>query len=260
MITVVLRRRFIFAPPMLSTVIKPFSGHEHTFRLYELVQEYLPEERGKIVGIMPAAAAQEFIKLFSAKYFKIEVKNPYGNAQDVVRRLVNAIPADIDYMQHNDYIPYDRKIPQSQLLAEVLCICPFEGRDDRLSVVDEFRKQLGSSAAGLIERIPNGGYPLKDLEAALKDSPYPGLLHLCRWVMGKTGNIWLDPPPDRHVLLWSRENVERLARDLPAYRETQKQIKAFDSWCGHQRNERFEEVISYITQKRGEHGKARKKG
>ena len=258
MIAVVLRRRLIFAPPLLSAVIKPFSGHEHTFQLFELVKEYMPEKREAFLKLTPNDAAKEFIKVFTEKYFPI--KGPgYLTGNAFVKHLITHIPVDFKCMTRSEYEPFYSSIPPGRLLAEMICECPFE-RDTRITVADMFKKEVGEELANkLLKMLPAKGLKLKEVEAALKDSPYSDLLIMCRWIHGRTGNRWMDRPllTDRmtNTEPWSREAVDLLTRDWPGSKAIEKRMKAFDSWCGHHRKERYTEVIKYIAKKRGTHGR-----
>jgi hypothetical protein len=245
-ITLVLRHRFIFAPLLLSSVYKPFAGYKYVFRFYGLVGDYLPEERERLLKLSPSDAATQFIKLFSRRYFPIEDRKFWGD--DPIRRLVELIPLDFHGLSQSNYEPAYQHMPPGQLLAETICIYPFDGEEGaRLAVLDQFKKLLGEKAEELIKLLPAKGFRIEDIEKALKDSPYPGLLARCRWVFRRTGNRWLDTAYE--AAEWNRENVDRLTRDWPAYREIDQQMKSFDSWLGHERNARFAEVIKYVRDK-----------
>src|SRR5574343_552762 len=210
MITVVLRRRFLFSPPLLSSIIKPFAGHEHMFRFLDLVQEYMPEQREKFLTMAPKDAAVLFVKVFTKRYFPVTIPFYWSDSADFIKRLVQHIPAERHHITEHLYEPVYEKLPPGQLLAEVLCVCPFRG-DDRLAVVERFKKLFGPGAAAVLKLIPAKGYTLRELEAAPSMAPYKGLLERCKWVLGKTGNCWLDKGVVD--MTWSRENVDRLTQD-----------------------------------------------
>lgn len=242
MITAFLRNRFIFAPPLLRDIIHPFTGHEHTFKLYRLFDDYLPEEKEEMRGLAPADAAGYFVKAFSRKFFLINVRSYYS---DPVHQLVEGIPVDLHGMREGYYeLPYNRLTP-GQLLAEAICVCPFP-RQERLSVIDAFRKQLGEENIAAIKLIKEGGFDLAEVEEALADSPYPGLLTRCRWLFGRTGNIWLDRTG---TIEWTRENVDCLSRDHSTYQALDKEMKAFDSWLGHDKVKKYAKVLLYLRNK-----------
>lgn len=248
MITAVLSNRFIHAPPLWGTVIRPFEGLKHAMALINLVDEYLLEEHGRLIGMAPAAAASQFIRLFSKRYFPIKERNYWR--EDPVRRLVDSIPADLYGMDSNNYEPAYNNLTPGQLVAEMLCVCPFERFVSRITVLDAFRKKLGDTADEIIRRLPEGGFRLEQVEEALAGeaaAPYPGLLARCRWLFSRTGNIWLDKRGE--VMSWERASVDRLARDWPACQELDKEMKSLDSWLGHDFNARCAEVVGHVRSK-----------
>mgnify|MGYP001561540379 CR=1 FL=1 len=243
MLTSVIRNRFVFGPPLLSSVLKPFTGHEHMFKLVELAGQYLPGENASLLNLAPAAAAKRFIESFSKSHFPIADRSHGGNP---LSSLVDSIIVELLGISSTHYEPSPwRKLPPGQLLAEALCACPFTRRDaSRLPVIDTVKKLLGEDAGAILGLIPEGGYTLGQIEAALKDSPYPGLLARCRWLFSRTGNIWLDKQGYR--LPWTRLNVKRLTVDYPASLELKKQMDSFESWLGHAPGKKYAEVIRYV--------------
>jgi len=249
-----LRRQFIFAPGMLMPAIKPFRGLEHRFKFYEMAKEYLPEEALAMLGMVPADGAKRFITLFTKQYFPIKGFDAY---EDPMEHLTQSIPLEWHGLSQYSYEPrqWSGKLGPAQLLAEVLCEYPVEnfgvaaGAGGRLAVIGEFlNRTKGNDASVLITLLPKKGYALNDLEELANYFPdlYPGLLWWCRWINAHTGNQWLDNIVHGHID-WERKLVDRLARDWPGYMEISKQMKAFDSWLGHQTDARYAEVIKYVV-------------
>ena len=200
MIATVLRRRLIFAPPMLSDVAKLFKGYEALSRLFELVNEYIPDEREKMLGINPTAVAQHFANIFSKKYFPLDYRSDYGGYYRVeerneyaLNRLLAHIPWDWRGQSRSEYDSNWRGVPPGELIAKVISVCPWPG-DGRLAVLDGFKDTVKyeHKSESILKQLPSKGYPLKEIEVLLKDSPFTGLLERCRWVHGRTGNVWLD--------------------------------------------------------------------
>lgn len=239
MLTAVLRNRFAFGPPLWSTVVLPFAGLEHRMKLISLAEEYLPSERARLAALPPAEAAEEFKKLFGKAYFPIEASYYYD---DKVKQITGHIPVRFHGCRASNYEPAYNSLTPGQLLAEVLCPCPFEWYS-RLTVLDAFRQRQGLYAI-MLKNIPEGGFPLADVVSALDGSPYPGLSVRCRWLFAQTHNVWLDTVDEK--MAWDRSNVDRLKQEWPAYLELDKQMKSFDSWLGHETEKRTGEVIRYI--------------
>ncbi len=256
MIMLVLRNRFIFRPGLLSDVIGHFAGLEHTFKLFRLVNEYVPEARQKLLKMSNDEAAREFIKLFSKRYFPISIDSSwYGGMTGIaIERLASHIPLQWHGMQGmQDYSPARwNAMFKAQLLAEAILACPSENPNARIAVLEEYSKLVGEDTAKrLIPLLPGGGYQtgalLEDVEDALEASPYPGLLAWCRWVYNHTGCAWLDNTDGGRD--WSRENVDRLAADWPKYLALYKEMKAFNSWLGHDFAGRSAQVIRYVAER-----------
>lgn len=258
MITTVLRHRFVLAPVLLSSVAKPFSGLEHAFRFYDLVREYLPEEREKLLPLAPADAGARFARAFGKRYFPIGFKPNYeiGAPPDPLRQFTRSIPLEWHALER--YCYDSGQIPDAQLLAAAVCACPFEDGGEfchagqtnrngaRVVVVERFQKK----APAAVKLLPADGWPLEHIEWALGDSPWPGLLIWCRWLFCRTGNRWLDTTQYRQGEdSWSHENVAELARHWPLYLELDKQRRAFSSWLGHDFPRRSAQVIRYLEEK-----------
>lgn len=263
MITLVLRHRLIFNPPMLSDVAKVFKGYESLSRLYELVKEYTPTEREVMLALTPTGAAQHFADAFSKRYFPLDdyrgVEVDYGLLEErnqyALNRLFRHIPCSWRGMTRSRYDSTWQRVPPGELIAKVICACPWEG-DDRLAVLDGFKDIVKNErkSESILKRLPSRGYKLKEIEAALEDSAFPGLIDRCRWVFGATGNIWLDAMGETTDREWSRENVERLTRDWPLCKEIEKKMDAFDSWSGHDMPARCAEVVDYMAKRKGARG------
>jgi hypothetical protein len=218
--------------------------------LFDLVKEYIPEERARLLKMVPADAAKEFIKAFSKRYFPLRQSDRqdqyYYHAN--LNHMTLHIPLDWHGMKEWDYEPI-RGISHAQLLAESICVCPFEGqRNDRIAVLTQFTKVMGEEAAEpLIKLLPSRGCPIEDVEQALKDSPYPGLLPWCQWVFARTGNRWLDT--SHGGVEWSRETVDQLTQQWPRYLEMDRKMKDFDKWLNVNLPWRSAEVITYVANK-----------
>ena len=125
------------------------------------------------------------------------------------------------------------------------------GRGARIAVIAEFKETFQSGPEGdknkLLKLIPADGFKLDDInEITQVPSEYPGLFSWCRWIFGRTHNLWLD---GTHIngRTWNREAVNNLSRDWPLYLEIDKQMKAFNSWLSHDTSARMAEVIRYVS-------------
>lgn len=244
MITATLRNRFIFGPPLWTSIIALFDGLEHRMKLIQLTEEYLPDWRYKIGELPPTAAAEKFRELFGKTYFPLETFYYYD---DKVRQITAHIPVQLHGLQENRYEPSYNRFTDGQLLAEVLCQCPFENQS-RLTVLDRFHQQHPKKAGEMLKIVPEGGYRLEEIERALipddGSETYPGLLIYCRWLFARTGCFWLDNAQQN--LEWSRPNVNALKDSWHIYQDLDKQMKRFDAWLGHHTIERIAEIIKYI--------------
>jgi hypothetical protein len=255
-ITIVLRRRLIFAPVRLSDTLKPFAGLEHTARFFDLVREYLPEERERLLAMPLTDAAARFAKLFSARYFPVSYRMAQAWEPVLPFSTIKEFTAHIPLAWHSlERYSYDSgRIPPGQLLAGAICVCPLDvsaqwpGANDngpRIALLDRFIKQASEAA---LRPVPADGWPLELVEFALAGSQWPGLLAWCRWLFSRTGNLWLDTPHHERAE-WTREEVDALARDWPLYLGLDKQMQAFNSWVGHDFPGRAARVIKFIAEK-----------
>jgi len=252
MISLVLKHRLFFAPVLLTSVVKPFAGMQHVARFYGLVDEYLPEEKARLLKLAPTDAAGEFIKAFSKRYFPLnehvvlDSYSDFGKQLYNLERLNRAIPLTWEGMDEGSYEPTYNQMPFAQLLTEALCVCPFHNTHvSRLPVVDEFGKKAGEE---LLKFIPKDGHAFEHMEWALEGSPHPGLLLWCRWLFQKTGNVWLDRN-DHQFTDWSRETVDDLAKAWPLYLELDKQMKDFDKWLTGQLQAHTAQIVRYVAKR-----------
>ncbi len=240
MIVTILRRRLILAPIKLSSVIKHFDGIEHVFAFYDLVHEYLPEEQDRLLPMDHGAAANEFVKLFSKRYFPI-LSNPYYYGASSLNSVTRSIAIEWHGLREWDYDSATKMSP-GRLLASTICVCPVQ-EGSRIPVVERFQKLVGEL------ELPVKGYSLGSVDQALEGSPWPGLLFWCQWLFSQTGNVWLDTAgngsPD-----WARETVDELTADWAPYQEMKKQMEEFDKWLKVDVPARSAEVIEYIQQRR----------
>jgi hypothetical protein len=253
MITAVLRNRFIhpFRPVLLSSLIRRFDGIEHSFRFYELVNEYLPEEKENLINLVPDDAVRVFTKDFTKKYFKIINVSSYGNAFEVLTRR---IPLDWHGL-YERYYNNTWHMTDSHLLAASVCECPFgdiplDEEDEngtsggaRLSIVDKLTQRCEQAA----KMLTKNGYTFRQVEGVLKDSPYKNFLIWCQWIFSQTGNRWLDTGSEMGCPDWTRENVDSLTADWPEYNRLQAGMDEFEKWLKKDFQTRSVEVIQHIN-------------
>jgi hypothetical protein len=246
----VLRRRFLFAPVRLSSVTRPFAGLEYSFKLYELVKEYLPEMYQALLKAPAMDAAARFAAAFSKRYFPVELRSGYGAmyrdghfVDPALSDFTSFIPLKWHGMKSWEYEAFNG-MNRGQLLAEVICACPVPGLD-RVTAVDRFINLAGDPGEAAAKLLPAEGWPLERVEEALAGSPYPGLLAWCRWLYGRTGNDWLDTTYCKEY--WSRDTVDRLARAWREYPGIKEQMTRFGNWLGDDFPGRSAQVIKHIA-------------
>lgn len=242
MIALILRHRFILAPVLLSSVTKSFAGLEHRLAFYRLARQYLPEELDKLMGMNPTAAAGQFVKLFSARYFPISAPYSYGASP-----LQQLVTPNIAVTWHGlGRYDYDSRwgMRLGHMVAAVVCAVPPDiGPGARIAVLDIYKEKAGETG-----KLPRDGHDILNIEQVLEgDDAYPGLLDWCRWLFHRTGNRWLDSTDERPQ--WEQKTVESLDRDWAAYGEIKKRMDSFDSWLGHNFAARSAGVIAYIDRK-----------
>lgn len=260
MLAVVLRHRFIVAPDRLSLVVKRFAGLDKLTRFYiELVDEYLPEERPRLLALNPTDAAARYIRVFSTRYFPLAepVHNFDYRADDsLTARLLSGIPIEWHGMETYRYDT--GRVTSGHLVAGVSCRCPlprtlhrvFNGGDARLALVDRFINKAGEAVKPL---VPETGYSLQRLSRALKDAPWPGLLPWCRWLFSRTGCERLDRTPNEYghtrTVGWTREDVDRLTLDWPLYQKMSGLMRKFSDWLDEDFPARSAEVLRWVGEK-----------
>ena len=241
----VLRRRLLFAPIKLSSVIKHFSELEHVLAFYTLAREYLQEDADKMMAKEHGKAAEEFASLFSKRYFPISVNRGYYGGS-ILKSITDNVAVEWFGLRAWQYDSMYGYVPPARLLASAICVCP-QRSGSRIPVMEKFDALVKIPAGPGGKLVPVNGYPLKQVNQLLEDSPYPGLLLWCQWLFSKTGNDWLDKHGESPN--WSRRTVNRLARHWVLYPELNRQMTEFNKWLEVDVSNRSVEVLKYIKRR-----------
>lgn len=233
MIALVLRNRFIPAPISLMKLIDRFHGLPERCRLDELIREYTPEKHEAFLKLPIGQVPLAFAKAFEKRYFPLHVYY-HGDTLDL-----QYIPCE--YYGIDTYDDTYR-ISKGQILAGCLTTAP--ANHTRSALLDWLREEIGVSLVG---RLPERGYTVQQLSKLLKDCPYTGLLTRCKWIHSCTGNIILDTSAR---LLWTRENVEKIAAAYPDSKLLLEEMKQFDTWVSKDFKDKAKEVIDYLCPER----------
>lgn len=237
MIATNIKRQLTFDPVSLRKIADAFDGLENVFEFYQLVSEYLPEERERLVKKNHTEAGREFVKIFSKKYFPITDPSNYRDDVGLLKTLTHRIQTTWYGLKTWEYDHVGR-VKHARLLASVICVCPVDNAN-RLPIIDKFAQMTGGNI-----QVPSTGYQLSNVERILKDSPYPGLLVWCQWLFSKTGNIWLDVTGENPE--WNKHNVEMMTADWKEYPKLKKLMDDCDAWLKEDFRARSIKILKYM--------------
>ncbi|MEK7848623.1 MAG: hypothetical protein AAB270_06840 [Chloroflexota bacterium] len=236
-------------PPRLSLLVEWLEGARAFEDFKRLVREFLPDQEQEILGAGgPYDMVAAFVPTFGERYFPLAD----GVSGDwTFSDLLQFIPIEVYGLEFDDYheLPHYRLgFILASLLVDFETEMGLDGEGIRVTAVEAAAKQLPRE---LLQRIPERGYSLKALAAALGDQ-YPGLLYHARHLCHETGNgfldvtqegLWPEPPE------WSRELVEELTEEWEEARKMMDESGRFLQWLEENPEEHFSELLDFLEGK-----------
>jgi len=237
--------------PSLSSLIAHISDAENHAAFVELVKRYLPERAREILQLRtPQSQIAEFASRFEDRYFPLEDAFKLGEAEgygDITYR----IPVIVMGNSYEDYHEVTEWRPAAMLMT-YLIENPWNEQDENVALAeacDEHVPQELVQRAGERRLSPGEAHRLLDGTRYEPLVSWADGLHYC------TNNFFLDTdyetlmnsiPPD-----WTRENVDELTTQWKQAEATQEKWGDFMEWLEGDLPGRFEELVNFIAQRRG---------
>jgi hypothetical protein len=236
--------------PWLSVLISRLEEAGEYEDFVALVREFLPErEREILCESTPHMQIATFASYFEDSYFPLDDRFKMGDFESYgdLTRFIPVIPLGLSY---DDYEMIASDWRGGFQLMTYLIENPFsEGRAALAEACEEYVP--GRS----LERVPEEGFSPAELSRLLDGSQFKALVDWA-WVMWHdTGNFFLDadyeelwntPPPE-----WGKETVGNLTTQWHQAETTQQGIQELAERLEEDPPARFEELLSFILQRRG---------
>jgi len=170
----------------LCAFIQGSSGYPY---FVSLIRDYLPESETEIL-VQPTIAEQvaKFAELFGEQYFPLsdwlttlEVES-YDD-------LLTSIPLEVRGLDDQFYhdLPSDGRV--GLLIMTALVEPPYMNEGARIPIIE---KCLDYVPKEMLEKIPENGFTVADLDSALIGTPYEALVLWSRMIDHGTDNFFID--------------------------------------------------------------------
>ena len=235
--------------PSLSSLVAQISDAESYAQFVNMVKMLLPEREKDILNQpTPASQIARFATYFEDRYFPLEDPLKWGDMESY-GDLVYRIPVVVLGLSYDDYHEMPDYRPGAQLMT-YLIESPWDDGIE-VSLAEACREHVPdelAERAGRITLSPGEAHRLLDNTRYRPLALWADRLHL------STGNFFLDNdyemlwnsmPPD-----WTKENVEGLTREWKQAELHEEETGDFMAWLEGDLAGRFEEVVSFIEERK----------
>ncbi|MBI4215907.1 MAG: hypothetical protein HY687_00715 [Chloroflexi bacterium] len=236
-------------PPSLTALRACLEGVEDYEAFRALVREELPGQEREVLGQPgPERQLEAFSHHFGERYF------PLMEGVESYRHLLMGIPVVPLGFSWEDYHDQMNFRGGLQLMAYLLADPYAEGADGARVPLAE--ACAGLVPAGLLQRVPPGGFPREAVWSLLRDTLHQGLAHWADILAGDTGNYFLDLTYEglEELPSWEPEVVGALTQEWRQAQELLDQVHALADWLEEKPPARFEELLDFIERRR-DHGR-----
>lgn len=242
--------------PSLSSLTAQISDAENYAQFINMVKTYLPEREQEILHEpTPMSQMARFGSYFEDRYFPLEESIKYGQFESY-GDLTYRIPVVVMGFSYDDYHEVHDWRPGA-LLMTYLIESPWEEDDISVSMAEACVEHV---PAALVERAGRIRLSSEEAHRLLKGTKYEPLALWAHRLHYDTGNFFLDTdyemlwnsiPPE-----WCPENVEELTRQWQQAEAHESKTGEFMEWLEEDLPGHFEELISFIEERRLDEKKA----
>lgn len=241
-------------PPSLSVLIARLGEVEEYEDFLNLVKDFLPEREQEVLHeSTPAGQIAAFASHFEDRYFPLDSIFREGDIEGY-SDLTRSIPIMVSGVSYDDYHEIASDYRAGFKLMTYLIESIYEGGHDRTALAEACQEHIPAS---LLRQVPEGGLPHNELHPLLDGTIYSGLATWGDVLFASTGNAFLDTCYEDlwsggALVEWDRETVEELTRQWQLYEALWKAVSDLSEWLEEDLPARFEELLSFILQSRGE--------
>ncbi|MDD5060743.1 MAG: hypothetical protein PHN44_00485 [Candidatus Marinimicrobia bacterium] len=243
-----LRRSSPPALDLLLEMLRPVAGYKE---FASLVKEFLPDMEEEIMAESGHTdRMHEFCTSFSDRYFPLI--DDYFLQDDVNNYyvLTNNIPV---YFQPFSQDWYD-DIPLSDNKSEIVLAYILQNPwmdTDRAAFAEAATKHIPEK---LLRHIPEEGFPINELEIALKDTPFEPVVFWGMVIAQSTGNRFfdcssLDETGEEFEVVWNRPTVDELTRQYQAWEAWMEKWREFTNWFDKNLTKNATELVRILSER-----------
>lgn len=248
-------------PPALAALMRRLEGSDSSRNFVEIVRTLLPSQADHILGL-PRVKEQitAFDLVFKREYFPLfddwlefELEDADSD-EDALDRLCNfgmPIPMLGIDSEELHYMAADWDKPQLLMACLGDISSRFYGDNDE-GVRVTWLESLGNHVEReLLQRIPEGGWPLKRLQVLLHDTEYEGAIFMVEWILGDTGCQFFDLSREDgwENPSWSLINAYQGKLEHLAYEAISGEIDRMQSWLEEDLNGHCAQLLDFIEQR-----------
>ncbi|MDD4986250.1 MAG: hypothetical protein PHQ43_10775 [Dehalococcoidales bacterium] len=238
-----LARMLSTGPPSLGMLLDMILNVDVIAAFHKLVQEFLPEHEAEIMAQEGNERITVFRKYFEPKYFPLS--GNFEPEEFTLGDFLGEIPVDLMGFSYEDYHSF-HDIREGYTLMLGLVESPYvsDDEDDRVPILEEVAKLCGRD---ILDRIPDKGFSVEELDRCLGKTRYAGIVDFARWVHGETGCWQLDASYDEYSSeVWSPRVVAGLTEQWPRVLAIQDNIQNQALWLEEDSRYRLLQVLAIL--------------
>jgi hypothetical protein len=242
--------------PSLSSLVAQISDAENYAQFVQMVKTYLPEREQDILHEpTPQSQIARFASYFEDRYFPLEDIFKIGDLEGY-GEITYRIPVVVLGFSYDDYHEIF-EWREGALLMTYLVESPWDGEDENVSMAEECAEHV---PAPLVERAGKVRLHLDEAHELLKGTKYETLALWADRLHYNTGNFFLDTdyetlwgsmPPD-----WDPETVAELSKQMEQAEVHENKTGELMEWLEKDLPGHFEELVSFIEERKGDEKKA----
>lgn len=236
--------------PSLSSLTAQIGDAESYAEFVQMVKTYLPErEQDVLHEPTPQSQIMRFASYFEDRYFPLENSFKWGEF-DSYSELTYRIPVVVMGLSYDDYHEIHEWRPGAQLMT-YLIESPWED-DISVSLAEACEDHV---PAQLIERAGKIGLSPGEAHGLLNDTKYKPLALWAHRLHSDTGNFFLDTDYEMlwsggEIIDWSPETVDELTRQWQQAELHENETGDFMEWLEVDLPKHFEELVTFIEERR----------
>jgi hypothetical protein len=239
-------------PPSLSVLIARLQDSEAYGDFISLIREFLPEwEREILHEPAPARQMAVFASHFEDRYFPLDsnIMDGWETEYSDLTRHIPVIPRGFSY---DDFSELSSSSRAGIELMTYLLEDPYRDDDDRVALSEACKEHV---PVEILQRVPQGGFPLQGLHRLLNKTKYEALALWGDEITLDTGNFFLDLDSETlstgyaENIEWTKEDVKNLTTEWQRADRIDEGIYNLCEWLEEDSPARFKELLDFLLER-----------